>query len=574
MDAVTGTIARVSGPLVEAEGLAHVAMYDVVELGPDRLPGEVVSVRGRVATVQSYEYTGGLAPGQPATGRGEPLSVPLGPGLLGGVFDGLLRPLSDAATWLVPAALTRPAGPQLWRWRPAVAPGAGVGPGDVLGAAGDEPLPYLVLVPPGTSGRVDEVLPEGEHRADSTVATVSGAAVPMSTRWPVRRPRPYQARLDTVEALHTGQRVIDLLYPLARGGTAAVPGGFGTGKTVLLQQVAKWCDADVIVYVGCGERGNEMADVVRDLAELEDPRTGGSLARRTVVIANTSNMPMMAREASIYTGVTVAEYFRDMGRHSVVIADSTTRWAEALREMSSLTDALPAEEGYPAGLASALAAFYERAGRVTTLGGRVGSVTVVGAVSPAGGDMTEPVTAHTQRFVRCQWSLDRDLAYARHYPAVSWAASFGRDLDRFAAWHERSGNPSWAARRQRVTQALAGAERLAALAELVGVAALPGHERMVMLAGRLLREAVLQQSALSDHDSFCSAAKAGALVDAVLDVIDTCRELVDAGVPAAAVEQVDFGPLIHARDRVGPHDAAGVSAQRDLMTATLEGLRP
>jgi V/A-type H+-transporting ATPase subunit A len=569
-----GTITRVNGPLVEAEGLARVAMYDVVELGPGRLPGEVVAVRGPVATVQAYEHTGGLAPGQPATGRGEPLSVPLGPGLLGGVFDGLLRPLSGAGTWVQPAALRRPTGPDPWPWRPRVAQGDRVGPGDVLGVAGGEPLPYLVLVPPGAGGQVDDVLPAGEHPADSTVATVSGQAVPMGTRWPVRRPRPYRTRLDEVEGLHTGQRVIDLLYPLARGGTAAVPGGFGTGKTVLLQQVAKWCDADVIVYVGCGERGNEMADVVQDLAELEDPRTGDSLSRRTVVIANTSNMPMMAREASIYTGVTVAEYFRDMGRHSVVIADSTTRWAEALREMSSRTNALPAEEGYPDDLASALAAFYERAGRVTTLGGRVGSVTVVGAVSPAGGDMTEPVTAHTQRFVRCQWSLDRDLAYARHYPALSWAASFGRDLDRFAAWHVRTGNPAWAARRQRVTQALAGAERLAALAELVGVAALPGHERMVMLAGRLLREAVLQQSALSEHDAFCSAAKAGALVDAVLDVVDTCRELVDSGVPAAAVEAVDFGALVHARDRVGPHDVEGVAVLRDEMTSTLEELRP
>ncbi|MGZ4597178.1 MAG: V-type ATP synthase subunit A, partial [Actinomycetes bacterium] len=429
-------------------------------------------------------------------------------------------------------------------------------------------------VPPGVGGQVEDVAAEGEYDADRPVATVAGVAVQLHTRWAVRRPRPYRARLDTVEGLHTGQRVIDLLYPLARGGTAGVPGGFGTGKTVLLQQVAKWCDADVIVYVGCGERGNEMADVVRELAELEDPRTGDTLARRTVVIANTSNMPMMAREASIYTGVTVGEYFRDMGRDCVVIADSTTRWAEALREMSSRTNALPAEEGYPANLASALAAFYERAGRVTTLAGQIGSVSVVGAVSPPGGDMTEPVTAHTQRFVRCQWSLDRDLAYARHYPAVSWSASFGRDIERFAAWHTRAGNPSWVERRHRVSELLAEAERLSALAELVGVAALPGHERMVMLAGRLLREAVLQQSALSVHDAFCSAAKAGALVDAVLGVVDRCRELVGSGVPAAAVEEVDFATLIHARDAVGPDDVAGVEAQRDLMLARLEELRP
>ncbi|MGZ6831500.1 MAG: V-type ATP synthase subunit A [Nocardioidaceae bacterium] len=571
---MTGTITRVNGPLVEAEDLPRVAMYDVVELGHDRLPGEVVAVRGSVATVQAYEYTGGLAPGDPARGRGEPLSVQLGPGLLGGVFDGLLRPLSDAPTWLVPAALDRSAGATRWPFRPLVAPGDVVIAGEALGVVESGPLPYLVQVPPGVGGQVEDVAAEGEYDADRPVATVAGVAVQLHTRWAVRRPRPYRARLDTVEGLHTGQRVIDLLYPLARGGTAGVPGGFGTGKTVLLQQVAKWCDADVIVYVGCGERGNEMADVVRELAELEDPRTGDTLARRTVVIANTSNMPMMAREASIYTGVTVGEYFRDMGRDCVVIADSTTRWAEALREMSSRTNALPAEEGYPANLASALAAFYERAGRVTTLAGQIGSVSVVGAVSPPGGDMTEPVTAHTQRFVRCQWSLDRDLAYARHYPAVSWSASFGRDIERFAAWHTRAGNPSWVERRHRVSELLAEAERLSALAELVGVAALPGHERMVMLAGRLLREAVLQQSALSVHDAFCSAAKAGALVDAVLGVVDRCRELVGSGVPAAAVEEVDFATLIHARDAVGPDDVAGVEAQRDLMLARLEELRP
>ncbi|MGZ4632378.1 MAG: V-type ATP synthase subunit A [Actinomycetes bacterium] len=571
---MTGTITRVNGPLVEAEDLPRVAMYDVVELGHDRLPGEVVAVRGSVATVQAYEYTGGLAPGDPARGRGEALSVQLGPGLLGGVFDGLLRPLSDAPTWLVPAALDRSAGATRWPFRPLVAPGDVVIAGEALGVVESGPLPYLVQVPPGVGGQVEDVAAEGEYDADRPVATVAGVAVQLHTRWAVRRPRPYRARLDTVEGLHTGQRVIDLLYPLARGGTAGVPGGFGTGKTVLLQQVAKWCDADVIVYVGCGERGNEMADVVRELAELEDPRTGDTLARRTVVIANTSNMPMMAREASIYTGVTVGEYFRDMGRDCVVIADSTTRWAEALREMSSRTNALPAEEGYPANLASALAAFYERAGRVTTLAGQIGSVSVVGAVSPPGGDMTEPVTAHTQRFVRCQWSLDRDLAYARHYPAVSWSASFGRDIERFAAWHTRAGNPSWVERRHRVSELLAEAERLSALAELVGVAALPGHERMVMLAGRLLREAVLQQSALSVHDAFCSAAKAGALVDAVLGVVDRCRELVGSGVPAAAVEEVDFATLIHARDAVGPDDVPGVEAQRDLMLARLEELRP
>jgi V/A-type H+-transporting ATPase subunit A len=348
-----------------------------------------------------------------------------------------------------------------------------------------------------------------------------------------------------------------------------VPGGFGTGKTVLLQQLAKWCDADVIVYVGCGERGNEMAEVVEDLSKLEDPRTGGRLADRTVVIANTSNMPMMAREASIYTGVAVAEYYRDMGYHAVVIADSTSRWAEALREFGARSGALPTEEGYPAGLASALAAFYARAGAVTTLGGSAGSVTVVGAVSPPGGDMTEPVTAHTQRFVRCMWSLNRDLAYARHYPAVSWSGSFSRDAAALAAWHARQHDAGWARRRARLTAVLAEADRLQALAELVGAGALPGHERVTLLAGRLVREALLQQSATSHNDATSSLSKAAALADGVLAVADRAWELVDVGSAIERLERVDFTPLLRARNDTGPEDADGV---RSAVATTLDRL--
>jgi V/A-type H+-transporting ATPase subunit A len=430
----------------------------------------------------------------------------------------------------------------------------------------------LLLVPPGCAGTVDEIAGAGDYPADAVVATVAGTPVRLTGSWPVRRPRPYRERHGTVEGLQTGQRVLDLLYPVARGSTVGVPGGFGTGKTVLLQQIAKWCDADVIVYVGCGERGNEMADVVDELGTLTDPRSGDRLARRTVVVANTSNMPIMAREASIYTGVTVAEYFRDMGYHVVVIADSTSRWAEALREFASRTGALPAEEGYPAGLASALAAFYERAGAVTTLAGRRGSVTVIGAVSPAGGDLTEPVTAHTQRFVRSVWTLDRELAYARHYPAVAWSGSFSRDADALAAWHARGGDPAWAQRRARVAALLADADRLGSLAELVGVGALPGSERVVLLAGRLLREGVLQQSALSANDAFCSAAKGAALVDTVLAVVARCEALVASGVPAAAVEETDFGPLLRAAEETGPEDVDGVTERGEQMLAALADL--
>ena len=372
--------------------------------------------------------------------------------------------------------------------------------------------------------------------------------------------------------LATGQRVLDLLFPLARGSTAAVPGGFGTGKTVLLQQIAKWCEADVIVYVGCGERGNEMAEVLDDFATLTDPRTGGSLGQRTVVIANASNMPLMAREVSIYAGVTVAEYFRDMGYSTVVIADSTSRWAEALREFAGRSNELPAEEGFPAGLGSALAAFYERSGEVETLGGTTGSVTIIGAVSPPGGDMTEPVTSLTQRFVRCVWMLDRTLAYARHYPAVAWAGSFSRDAEAVGQ-SQALVDPDWPSRRQRIAGLLAEADRLQALADLVGVAALAGPERMVLLAARLLRLGVLQQNALNPNDAACTAAKASALADALLAVSERATQLVAAGVPADAIEAHDMSALVRAREHLGADDVEGVRACAAATLAALDQLR-
>jgi V/A-type H+/Na+-transporting ATPase subunit A len=451
--------------------------------------------------------------------------------------------------------------------------GSAAGPGTVLGTvATTAGLDHRVSVSPGSGGVVEWVADEGEVAEDEPVAVVGGRDVALVELWPVRTSRPVAARLGSSAPLLTGQRVVDLLYPMAKGATAAVPGGFGTGKTVLLQQIVKWCEADVIVFVGCGERGNELADALSDLAELEDPRTGRSLLDRTVVIANTSNMPVMAREASIYTGMTVAEFYRDMGYDTVLLADSTSRWAEALREFSSRSGELPAEEGYPAGLASGLAAFYERAGRVTTLGGREGSVTAIGAVSPPGGDMTEPVTAHTERFVRCLWSLDRDLAYARHYPAVSWRRSFSRDVPSVGAWHASAGRPGWADDRARAVAILAEADHLAPMVELVGLSALPGRERMVLLAGRLLREAVLQQSALSTNDATCTPAKQAALLELVLAVHDRCLALVEAGRPPSAVEEVDLSGVTRVRDEVGPDDAAGVERRRDEVLALLEGL--
>ncbi|WP_245238010.1 V-type ATP synthase subunit A [Streptomyces roseochromogenus] len=563
-------ILRVAGPLVEIACPASVAMHDLVMLGAARLPGEVVAIKGDTATVQAYEYTGGLAPGHPAEPQGRPLSVRLAPDLLRGVFDGLLRPLACAGDLLTSGSNAAP-DERSWPFTPHVAEGALVSAGDLLGEIGAS-VSLRLLVPPDLSGTVTRIAAAGDHSPDTVLAVVGGQEVRMAQSWPVRTPRPVAERLPADLALHTGQRAVDLLFPVARGSTVAAPGGFGTGKTMLLQQIAKWCDADVIVYVGCGERGNEMADVIAELAELTDPRTGGRLADRTVTIANTSNMPMMAREASVHTGATVAEYFRDMGLDVVLIADSTSRWAEALREFASRMGELPAEEGYPAGLASRLAAFYERAATVRTLGGATGSVTVIGAVSPPGGDRTEPVTAHTERFVRCLWSLDRDLAYARHYPAVSWAESFSRDAAALTASQARAGDPGWAERRGRVARLLAEADRLADLVELVGITALPPRERVSVLAGRLLREAVIQQNALSSADAYSAPEKTTVLVEAALTVIDRCLELVDSGAPADTVEAVDFTPLLRARETAGPAETAPVAAARDTVLDRLKAV--
>ncbi|MGD3110674.1 V-type ATP synthase subunit A [Streptomyces sp. YGL11-2] len=567
----TARILRVAGPLVELENTGRVAMNDLVLLGAARLPAEVVAITTSRVTVQAYEYTGGLAPGQTGRPLGVPVSARLSPDLLGGVFDGLLRPLTAAGDRLTPGAGANPAPGRGRRFTPAVVTGQQVPEGAVIGeaGAGGGPRPRI-LVPPGCGGEVTYVATEAEHPEEAVLAVVGGTEVRSVTSWPVRRPRPVRERVPAVAPLTTGQRVIDLLFPVARGSTVAVPGGFGTGKTVLLQQIAKWCDADVIVYVGCGERGNEMADVIAEFSELSDPRTGGRLADRTVIVANTSNMPMMAREASIHTGATVAEYFRDMGYDVVVIADSTSRWAEALREFGSRTGELPAEEGYPAGLASALAAFYERAGAVTTLGAGPGSVTVIGAVSPPGGDLAEPVTAHTERCVRCRWTLDRELAYARHYPALSWSHSFSRDASALAP--SRAGRET-AELRAAVSGLLAEADRLADLVDLVGIGALPAPERVSVLAGRLVREGLLQQSALSSNDAHCTPAKTAALADAVLTVVERCRSLVASGTPPEEVEQAGFTALLRAREEAGPDGTATVRAAGDAVLRALGELR-
>ena len=567
-------IIGVNGPVVEVEGMDDARVLDLVELGEQRLTGEVIALRDGIAVVQAHEYTGGLGPGAPAILGDGLLRGELGPGLLGGVFDGMLRRLDAMAERLAPG-MHATALPQERRWpfRPSVQTGADVDQGAVLGTVREtEAIEARILVPPELRGRVEWVADPGEYTVADAIAVVGGRELRLAQRWPLRRPRPVRQRIPASVPLITGQRAIDLLFPVARGSTAAVPGGFGTGKTVLLQQIAKWCDADVIVYVSCGERGNELAGVLEEISTLEDPRTGRSLLDRTVLIANTSDMPLMAREVSVHAGATVAELYRDMGYDALVIADSTSRWAEALRELGSRTGELPAEEGYPASLAPTLASFYERASRAQTLAGGVGSVSILGAVSPPGGDFGEPVTAHTARFVRNVWSLDRDLAYARHYPSVSWTASSSRDAALVARWHAGEGDPAWGERRARALRLLAEADRVQAVADLVGAASLPDHERVVLMTGRLLREAVLQQSALSANDAWCATPKQAALLELVLALHDQAIELVGRSVPAAHIEEADLSDAVRARDRVAPDDTAGVQAIGRSLAARLEAV--
>ncbi len=430
----TGRVIRVSGPIVEAEGLAAAGAFEVVRVGRKGFIGEVIKLAGDVATIQVYEYTGGLEPGAPVERTGSPLSAILAPGLLGSIFDGVQRPLTALAdisgTYVQPGVHADPLDTERkWPFKPAVQKGAQLSAGQVFGNVQEtELMDHRLQVPPGLSGKVVDIAAEGEYPITQVVCTLENETgtheLTMMQRWPMRRPRPFSRRRISTEILVTGQRVIDTFFPIARGGAGAIPGDFGTGKTILQQQLAKWSHADIVVYVGCGERGNEMTDILRTFPNLEDPRTGRSLMERTVLIANTSNMPVAAREVSIYTGITIAEYYRDMGYNVALMADSTSRWAEALREASSRLEEMPAEEGFPAYLAARLAEFYERAGLVETLSGEQGSVTVVGAVSPPGGDFSEPVTQHTTRFTRCFWALDRDLAYSRHYPAVGWLNSY------------------------------------------------------------------------------------------------------------------------------------------------------
>ena len=537
------SIRWISGPVLRARVEGSFGVNEAVLVGDEELLGEVIRLREDEIVVQVYEDTTGLRPGVRVRGTGLPLSVKLGPGLLGHIFDGLLRPLSGMGmTYVRPGMYGRE--PLEFPFQPHVKAGDKVAGGHYLGRLlPSGGLQQRCLVPPGVSGRVVEIVDSGNYRENHTIAVLEDDdgtrhELTMEHRWPVRSPRPAAGRLATERPMLTGQRILDALFPVARGGKAALPGGFGTGKTVLQESLAKWCDADVIIYVGCGERGNEMAGVLHEFPELQDPRSGRALMERTVIIANTSNMPVAAREASIYTGVTVAEYFRDQGLHVALMADSTSRWAEALREVSGRLGELPGEAGYPAYLGSRLADFYERAARVRTLGGDEASLTLIGAVSPPGGDFSEPVTTHTKRYVRSFWALDRGRAQARFYPAVHPLQSYTEDVDNLAWWWKGEGNPEWADQRRQFLGVLEEQTRLERMARIVGKDALPPRQQCILLCGNLINQGFLRQSSFSEVDRYASPARQTAMMNLVSRFIELALQSVEAGVALEHIEEL------------------------------------
>ena len=576
-----GSVRWISGPVVKARLSEPLGLLDQVWVGTDRLAGEVIASEHDLATVQVYEETSGLRPGEPLWSAGRPLTVALGPGLLGQTFDGIQRPLArllEAGPGLERGADAEALPQRRWAFRPAVEAGGAVGPGTLLGVVQETPLvEHRVLVPPDASGTLVWLAPEGELGRDEPLARLEagGASreLTLVQRWPIRDPRPFRLRLDSTRPLVTGQRVLDTFFPLALGGAAALPGPFGAGKTVLQHSLAKWCDAQVIVYVGCGERGNEMAQVLSEFPALIDPASGRPLLERTILIANTSNMPVAAREASLFTGLAMAEYYRDMGYHVALMADSTSRWAEALREIAGRLEEMPAEEGYPAYLPSRLASFYERAGVVETLSGSAGSVTVIGAVSPPAGDFTEPVTQHTQRFTRALWALSRELAGARHYPAIGWEASYSFYVEAVGPWWEEKGAPGWLELRRRASLLLEQDARLEQMVRLVGSEALPDRQRWVLEAARLLKEGFLRQNALHPVDATCPPAKQARLLELFVRLFELGRDLIDDGIPLVRVrEALDGGRLIRLKESVPNDDVSEIERTREAVEQALEAL--
>ena len=540
------TVYSINGPVVKVKEAGALQMQEKVLVGHKRLIGEVISVGSGETTIQVYEGTTGMRPGEPVEGTGGPMCAALGPGILSNIFDGIERPLREIAAAngaFIPAGGDLPALDMQKKWDVAmrVREGDRLTGGQIFAVCPETSIiEHRAMVPPGLSGTAVDGRPDGAYTAGEALLTLQddeGQAHPLSLTqfWPIREPRPVARRLPIDRPLITGQRVIDTLFPVAKGGTAAIPGGFGTGKTMTQHQLAKWSDADIIVYIGCGERGNEMTQVLKEFGELEDPKSKKPLTDRTVLIANTSNMPVAAREASIYTGITLAEYYRDMGYHVAIMADSTSRWAEALREISGRLEEMPAEEGFPAYLSSRISQFYERAGYMQTLCGAEGSVTIIGAVSPQGADFSEPVTQNTKRFVRCFWALDKALAYARHYPAINWTTSYSEYLDDLAPWYAKHISPDFLARRQRVSTLLLEENKLMEIVKLIGEDVLPDDQKLVLEAARIIRVGLLQQNAYHRDDTYVPLPKQMKMMEVILYFYDKAKAVVEKGLPVSEI---------------------------------------
>ncbi len=552
-----GTIQKVSGPLVIATGMREANMFDVVRVGRERLIGEIIEMHEDRASIQVYEETSGIGPGEPVESTYSPLSVELAPGLIGNIYDGIQRPLADimevAGNNLVRGKdVPSVSRSRKWKFEPILKKGDEVKSGDPIGIVKEnEVVTIKIMTPPGVSGVIEKIF-EGEFTVEETVCVIkdengNDVNVTMLQKWPVRRGRPYKEKLSPDMPLLTGQRTIDTVFPIAKGGVAAIPGPFGSGKTVTQHQLAKWADADIVIYIGCGERGNEMTDVLNEFPEIKDPRTGKSLMERTVLIANTSDMPVAAREACIYTGITIAEFYRDMGYSVAIMADSTSRWAEALREMSGRLEEMPGEEGYPAYLSSRLAQFYERAGRVITLGSeeKEGAISVIGAVSPPGGDISEPVTQATLRIVKVFWGLDSALAYKRHFPAINWLNSYSLYIDSLTKWYKENVSSDWMELRGRLMKMLQDEAELEEIVKLVGIDALSAEDRLKLEAARSIREDFLQQDAMHEVDTYAPLEKQLIMMRTVLSFYDKGKEALENG---ADIEEIVALPL---RERIG-----------------------
>ena len=578
---VEDQIYSVNGPVVKVRGGRGLAMMDMVHVGPEALIGEVVGVEDGLTTVQVYEDTAGLAPGQPVRGTGAPMSLLLGPGLLGNIFDGIGRPLralEGVSGPFLGRGINLPTldGTRRWETTLAVKQGDEVAPGDLYAQCQETAaIVHRCLVPAGVSGTVTKVAPPGAYTVEDVLVEVTdqrGGVIQLrlAAQGPIRGARPIRRRLPITQPLVTGQRIIDTLFPIGKGGAAAIPGPFGAGKTMTQHQLAKWSDADIIVYLGCGERGNEMTQALEEFSELKDPRSGLPLMNRTVLIANTSNMPVAAREASVYTGMTIAEYYRDMGYHVALMADSTSRWAEALREISGRLEEMPAEEGFPAYLASRLAEFYERAGYVETLEGREGSVTVIGAVSPQGGDFSEPVTQNTKRFIRCFWALDRGLAYARHFPSIHWMNSYSEYTAELKPWYNQNVSPEFDRCRQRISNLLREESQLMEIVKLIGSDILPEDQKLTMEIARVIRLGFLQQNAYHEIDTYVPLQKQLKMMQVILRLYDGVKAAVDKAVPLSQFTATGvFDSLVKMKYEIPNDDLSGFARYEQEIDAAL-----